>query len=354
MLALDIGGANLKLADGQGTVAARPFALWKAPQQLAAELRTFVASAGRASQPVKERDADGLGSPSYGNSIAVTMTGELVDCFANKTEGVRHILRAVDEALPNAERWIYLVDGRFVRPEEAAAVPLLAAASNWRALASFAARYVQHGKGLLIDVGSTTCDIIPLLNGKPAAHGTTDTTRIVAGELLYTGVERSSCSMIREWLTYRGRRCPMAQEFFATMKDVYVVLGQLAEDASDTDTADSRSSINANAIRRLGKLVCADELEFNADDATAFARELAEHQTDRLASAIRQVIDGAALSGSVARIILSGHGEFLARSALRKLQMELAFDSLTQELGPVVSRCATAHALAVLAREAKL
>jgi (4-(4-[2-(gamma-L-glutamylamino)ethyl]phenoxymethyl)furan-2-yl)methanamine synthase len=126
----------------------------------------------------------------------------------------------------------------------------------------------------------------------------------------------------------------------------------LAEDVSDTDTADGRSSIKANAVRRLGKLVCADDLEFNTEDAATIAPELAEHQRARLAAAIAQVIDGAALKGEVQRIILSGHGEFLTRAALRQLKLELPAVSLTQELGPTLSRCATAHALAVLAREA--
>ena len=52
--------------------------------------------------------------------------------------------------------------------------PLLAAASNWHALARFAGRYVPRGTGLLVDIGSTTCDIIPLVDGEPASGGRTD------------------------------------------------------------------------------------------------------------------------------------------------------------------------------------
>jgi uncharacterized hydantoinase/oxoprolinase family protein len=157
--------------------------------------------------------------------------------------------------------------------------------------------------------------------------------------------------MVRVSVTYRGRPCPVAQELFASMKDVYVLLGQLPEDVNDTDTADGRPSTKANATRRLGKLVCADELEFNAEDAENIARELAEHQTTRVAFAIHQVLDGGALNGAVQRVILSGHGEFLARAALRQIELEPQTVSLSQQLGPIVSRCATAHALAILAHE---
>ena len=161
--------------------------------------------------------------------------------------------------------------------------------------------------------------------------------------------------MVRTLVTYRGQPCSVAQEFFATMKDVYVLSGQLPEDAYDRDTADGRSSIKANAARRLGKLVCADELELSQEDVETIADELAKSQMSLLTFAIQQVIARGALKGMVQRVIFSGHGEFLARASLRQIQSELKFEpqtvSLSQELGPIVSRCATAHALAVLARE---
>jgi hypothetical protein len=53
-------------------------------------------------------------------------------------------------------------------------------------------------------------------------------------------------------------------------------------------------------------------------------------------------------------LILSGHGEFLARAAVARLpwgQSPPELVSLAQALGPHVSRCAPAHALAVLAQE---
>ncbi len=87
-LGLDVGGANLKLADGRGWAATRPFPLWRQPGGLMAALEELLATAP---------SADGL---------ALTMTGELADCFATKREGVEAILGAVeaaaDRALPGA------------------------------------------------------------------------------------------------------------------------------------------------------------------------------------------------------------------------------------------------------------
>ena len=78
VLGLDVGGANLKAAHTAGPAVSRPFPLWKRPGDLADELRALVAPL-----PPFER-------------LAVTMTGELCDCFATKREGVLHILTAVE------------------------------------------------------------------------------------------------------------------------------------------------------------------------------------------------------------------------------------------------------------------
>ena len=66
-LALDIGGANLKVADGRGHAESFPFELWRQPSHLAQELRTLIAR-----------------SPAC-DHIAATMTGELADCFESKS-----------------------------------------------------------------------------------------------------------------------------------------------------------------------------------------------------------------------------------------------------------------------------
>src|SRR3990172_4014916 len=100
-LGLDIGGANLKAADGRGWAHSVPFALWRDPDGLAGALSELAATA-----PGSER-------------WAVTMTGELCDCFRTKADGVRHILAAVEMAAGPRDVVVYLVDGRLVSVDEA-------------------------------------------------------------------------------------------------------------------------------------------------------------------------------------------------------------------------------------------
>src|SRR5262249_28582161 len=129
--------------------------------------------------------------------LAVTMTGELCDCFATKREGVHAILEAVEQVAGSRPVWVWLNDGRLVRPAVARAEPLRAAAANWLALATFAGRLAPVGPALLIDVGSTTTDIVPLCDGRPVPRGRTDPERLGCGELLYTGVRRTPlCALL--------------------------------------------------------------------------------------------------------------------------------------------------------------
>lgn len=330
-LGLDIGGANIKVADGLGYARSYGFAMWKESARLAEQIRVAIGEA-----PAAER-------------LAVTMTGELADCFATKAEGVRFILEAVRDAADRRETLVYLVDGRMVLPQVAEHVPLLAAASNWHVLARFAGRFAGAGTALLIDVGSTTCDVIPLIDGMPAAIGMTDTQRLLHGELVYTGVERSPvCALIRE-VPYRGQPCPVVQELFATMRDAYLVLGKATEDPADIQTADGKPATKYFARARLGRMIAADEQEFDERDAVALAESAVKEQVSRLAAAIGEVMGRQ--SSPPQTIIVSGQGEFLAREALRFFQTESPMISLGEQLGGEASRCAPAHALAVVARE---
>ena len=85
-LGLDIGGANLKASDGERRSLSRPFPLWREPDRLADALRLLV----------NEFDPP--------SSLAVTMTGELADCFETKDDGVVLALESGDYAFVVVER----------------------------------------------------------------------------------------------------------------------------------------------------------------------------------------------------------------------------------------------------------
>jgi hypothetical protein len=279
------------------------------------------------------------------------MTGELADCFQTKREGVVSIVDALLKAVHGRQVGIYLTDGAIVGPSQAKDQYRLAAASNWHALGKFTSRFAERGNALVVDVGSTTCDIIPIVNGTIAAQGKTDTERLMAGELIYAGVERTPLCSIISSTAYRGRRCPIARELFATLKDVYLILSDIDEDANDTDTADGRPATKIAATTRLGRCLCADVDDFNLDDARVMAEMAATSQAKLMWEAIQSVSARSGLSG-VPRVILSGHGDFLFDRMATAIGYEpMSILRLVDEIGARAARCATAYALATIAAE---
>ncbi|MBI2479489.1 MAG: H4MPT-linked C1 transfer pathway protein, partial [Planctomycetia bacterium] len=270
-LALDIGGANLKIADGLGHAESISFELWRDPDHLTQELRTLIVQAPHC------------------DHLAVTMTGELADCFETKAAGVTFILDALDRAADGRHTRVYLSDGSLVAPQVAKRRPASVAAANWHVLARFATRFTHRQPSLLIDVGSTTCDVIPLLDGEPATNHRSDTTRLLHGELLYAGVERTPvCALVSE-LPYRGHRCPIAREFFATTRDVYTLLGQLPEQPLSHNTADGRATTKAASRARVARMICADSEDFNHRDAIVAAEAVAQVFRQAILNCVQQV-----------------------------------------------------------------
>jgi probable H4MPT-linked C1 transfer pathway protein len=206
--------------------------------------------------------------------------------------------------------------------------------------------------GLLVDIGSTTSDIIPLLSGRPNSVGVDDTGRLLSGELLYMGVKRTPVCAIMDRLPWRGERCPIARELFATTADAYIVLGRLEEQADDADTADGRPATREFARERLARLICADATKFTMADAATAAAAIHDSQIALLMAAAERV--AGRMDVEPKRVILSGIGEFLADQAARGVLPKARHIFLSEQLGRGVSESAAAHALAILAAEGVL
>ena len=328
-LALDIGGANLKAAHSAGPVVSRPFELWKRPADLSDALSDLAASLPAAT------------------GWAVTMTAELCDCFATKAAGVRAILAATQAAAGDRPVRVWGTDGRFHEVESIRARPRLAAASNWLALATVVARSGFGASGLLIDVGSTTTDLIPWRDGEvmiPLA-ARTDLGRLQSGALIYAGVRRTPVCTCGPTLPYRGVETALMAELFATTADVYLTLGHLPADTLDRSTADGGPLTPDAARARLARMVGLDRDDFTPLDAHDLASAAAATLCDRLAAAADRVV-ATALGGSPSAVVVAGSGEFLSRRlADRVLAAGGSIHSLTAAWGAEASSAACAAAL---------
>ena len=333
IVGLDIGGANLKAADSDGKAVTRPFAVWKTPEKLAAQIDRLLASFAKP------------------DAIALTMTAELADCYRTKREGVEAVLAAVELPAGAIPVFVWQTTGRFVTPPEAREAPLLAAAANWHALATFVGRLAPEGSALLIDVGTTTTDLIPLKDGVPIPVGRTDRERLQSGELVYSGVRRTPvCALVRA-VPFRGQDCPLAAELFATTLDVYLALGDLPENQHDTETADGRPATIAAARDRLARCLCCDVTEFSAEDMTVMSQSIAQAQRRQIARGIDAVL--AAQGCAPERLVISGSGSFLAEQTVAEIRGLAAAETvrLADRFGPAIAEAACAFALARLAVE---
>jgi len=329
ILGWDIGGANVKVArvGGRplrvGTVIERPFALWREPRRLSELLARLGGEAGTAT------------------TMAVTLTAELADCFASKREGVGFVLDSLAAAFPRARLRVYGVDGRFRGVAAARAHPLRVAASNWRATAELVAR--AEPNCLLLDVGSTTADIVPILGGRVVARGFTDPARLAVGELVFTGALRTPVCAITRVLPYRGQRCRVAAEWFAIAADAHRWLGSLGESEYTCDTADGRGRSRREAGARLSRMIAADLEMLDEADVTAIARAVAAAQVRQIASGIRQVLGR--LGARPPRVaVLAGQGAFLARAAAERAGLVVR----PIHLGGPAARAAPAAAVALI------
>ena len=171
----DVGGAHLKAARAEGgrIVAAIQIAspLWLGVSRLDEAFRTARSELGSA------------------DAHAVTMTGELSMAFTSRSEGVAALAALTASALAPAPLRFYAGRAGFLSLEAVGAHASDVASANWHASAALIARYRREA--LLIDMGSTTTDIIPIVAGAVAARGYTDAERLATGELAYAGLVRS-------------------------------------------------------------------------------------------------------------------------------------------------------------------
>jgi probable H4MPT-linked C1 transfer pathway protein len=327
-LAVDIGGANTKAAwlDGRSLrTVSRPFEVWRDRTALSTVLCDVAAEV--AAGPAQ--------------AVAITMTAELSDAFRTKREGVAFVLDAAQDALGDWPLSVLTTAGELVSVEAARARPWDVAAANWVATALAVAE--MHADALLIDVGSTTADIVPIADGRVAATGHNDLERLLAGELVYTGVLRTNLAAIAPRVPVRGDWCPVSSEYFAISADVHLVLGHLTPEAYDCPTPDGRPATVAFARERIARLVCADVEQLDEDEIDAIAAFLYDEQSRHLVDAARRVQRPLAPDAPVVAV---GSGAFLGHNVAARLGRAVA--DVPEPWGATGGEVAPAAALAAL------
>lgn len=282
----------------------------------------------------------------------VTMTAELADTFASRREGVAQLAAIVAQQLEGDVK-IYAGRAGFLAPSEAANHVLDVASANWHASASLIARL--RDAGLLIDLGSTTTDVIPIAQGHIVARGYTDAERLATGELIYAGLVRGFVMATADRAPFAGQWTTLINENFANMADVYRILGTLPEGADQMATADGREKSFAASCARLARMVGRDAADASETHWHALAAWFAEAQ-------IRTIVDGAMLVlsqaelGPTAPVVGAGIGTTVLEEVTRRLGRSYTKFADLIDAAPQVreraAQCGPAAALAALASQA--
>ena len=291
MIGIDVGGANLKVVDDHGAHL-HYCPLWeKAP--LESLLKQYV------SMP--------------DDSAAVVMSGELADCFESRMEGISFIVNAVKTAFHSAR--FYGTDARFHEN----AIPELGAA-NWLASADYL--QAEYPDAVLLDIGSTTADIVPL-NCFSSLKGLTDLLRLQKGYLIYTGMLRGNIATLLRSVDLDGVETPVSAEYFAVSADAHLVLGHITPEQYTCDTPDKKEKTRSASLRRLARVVCADLDEIGPEGAYRIAGQFWERQRGLICGQVQRV----AAESATRQIIVGGIGAPL-------FSRELDGTDLGEELGP--------------------
>lgn len=334
----DIGGAHVKVArsDSHGTVidvlqVACP--LWQGIEHLALAIQNI------------QKQLD-----NHNDFAAVTMTGELVDIFENRQTGVDEILTCIEKYISVDKIHVYANNNTWLNTVEARTSWQHIASMNWQASAIFTAGSVDNG--IFIDIGSTTCDIIPIKRNKVCTQGITDHQRQLSRELLYTGAIRTPLISLSNIAPFDGQLISLAAEVFATTGDCWCLLGMLEASSIQDSSSDGMPWQKEHCARRLARLIGSDAEEYLSNQWQQLAQWFSEQQLHQINNACLQVISNHADIPANTPIIGAGVGRFIAQLCAERLNRPfIDFSTLVTPNLSTAADHAPAVAVALLAQQ---
>lgn len=301
---IDIGGAFIKtsLLAGNKKKPRRKiiaFELWKEPKKLEERLKSI--------KPKKKA------------TVAITMTGELCDCFKSRASGVRHIAKSAESVFGKSTKF-FAVGGNLLSAREAIKSWREVASANWAITPLWLS--VSFKNFLHVDIGSTTTDLTPVKNGKIANKGFCDFDRLANGELLYTGYLRTPVPAVVNAVTVGKLKIPISSETFAIMGDLHLISGSIKPRRYNCATPDGAGKTAPAALTRLARTLLAERGDLGDSLLKKIANDIALTQRENIVSAAKRfrlkaiatgtgafILDGAFKSGALAPLELAAEGE---------------------------------------------
>ena len=321
LLGLDIGGANTKAAlvifDGNYLKEAfsyiEYFPFWEQSLNEISGMFGRIVSNLIIKNNFRKSDLD---------HIAITITAELSDAFQTKKDGIHIILDALEKIFKKQKMAFISINNEFLSFIDAKNNHKEISAANWVSTALFLGKYLS--KCILIDAGSTTIDIIPILDSIPVSKGKDDLNRLLNHELIYTGGLRATIPSITHFIPYKNNMIRISFEKFALISDVYRILGYITEEEYINETADNRSKSIENCYARLARIICTDLSEISIEELDQIAKFIYEKHLELISEDLQHFIKNLIIShpeySDNLKFVITGlSADFLIKKALESL-----------------------------------
>jgi probable H4MPT-linked C1 transfer pathway protein len=245
---------------------------------------------------------------------AVTMTGEMVDLFEHREAGVQRIAALLCDAWPAPSTVQFFAgDKGWCGRDRVGRLWEHIASANWLATAQHAAR--ELGEGVLVDIGSTTTDVIAFKGGRVVTHARSDVERLATGELVYQGVVRTPLCALARQIPWQGKSLNVMNEYFATVADVYRLTGELNPAHDLYPSADNAPKDLPATRKRLARMIGMDARDASEAEWLVFAHAWRAAQVAELGEQLRGVMALHAMSAD-AVVVSAGCGDFLVSDVL--------------------------------------
>ena len=293
ILGIDIGGANTKITELEEKyykIHHIYFPMWKKHKKLTELLRVY--NSGNVEK------------------VGIVMTAELVDAYRSKREGVEDILNSVERAFPDKDIYVFDVDGNFLEIDVAKKKYIKVSASNWTATAYFVIKDICDNC-ILVDMGSTTTDIIPIKDGEILAEET-DLKRLMNNQLVYVGALRTPLSFLTNTVVFRGFKTNVSSEYFSITGDVNLILNKINPEDYTCDTPDGVPVDRKSCMRRVARVLCSDLEEVNEEEILDISLQFYR----KLLNMVRSNLDRVSERYEIRDVVITGLGESILKEAL--------------------------------------
>ena len=170
-------------------------------------------------------------------------------------------------------------------------------------------------------MGTTSADLIPIVNSQVVVQGHTDPARLLSGELVYTGALRTPAEAVAPRVPLWGGSANVSADGFALIGDAHLWLGRLGPGGLYLPALQTAGPLLASSRGSAWLAsVCADRDMLDDSALDAIARALADAQVRAVAAALEGILERWPVINTA---VVAGLGDFIAVEAAETVGLDI-------------------------------